>query len=62
MRQRAPAFLRSLVVARVRQRLLDRSFPRAQMTLIAASTGGFGLLSSFAMLSGSAWTAWLLAD
>lgn len=30
--------------------MLDQSFPRVQMTLIAALTGGFGLLSSFVML------------
>ncbi|MFT3717372.1 hypothetical protein [Pseudorhodoferax sp.] len=50
MQRRSPAFLHALAVSRVRQRLLDHAFPRAQMTLISALTGGFGLLSSFALL------------
>lgn len=34
----------------MRRKLEQQSFPRLQMTLIAALTGGFGLLSSFLLL------------
>lgn len=48
--RRSPIVLRSLAVARVKQRLLSTSFPRAQMALIVLLTGGFGFLSSVALL------------
>jgi len=35
---------------RVKRRLEDDSFPRIQMTIIVAVTGGFGLLASFSLL------------
>lgn len=41
---------RALAIQRVRERLVRDSFPRIQMMLIVALTGGFGLLASFAML------------
>jgi hypothetical protein len=41
---------RAQAVAQVRQRLLQQSFPRLQMALIVALTGGFGLLASFGLL------------
>jgi hypothetical protein len=41
---------RSRAIQRVRERLMRDSFPRAQMALIVALTGGFGLLASFVML------------
>lgn len=42
--------LRSLAIERVKKRLMQESFPRLQMTLIVALTGGVGLMSSFVML------------
>jgi hypothetical protein len=50
MRQSTPVINRALAIERVRERLLRESFPRTQMTLIVALTGGFGLLTSFVML------------
>jgi len=50
MQHRSPVVARLLAVSRVRQQLLQESFPRVQMALIVALTGGFGLLVSFAML------------
>ncbi len=41
---------RARAIQRVRERLVRESFPRVQMTLIVALTGGVGLLASFAML------------
>lgn len=41
---------RSAAVARMRQKLLAGSSPRAQMALIVALTGAFGLLASFVLL------------
>lgn len=41
---------RELVVQRVKRRLIRESFPRLQMALIVALTGGFGLLASFTLL------------
>jgi hypothetical protein len=41
---------RALAVRRVKDRLMHESFPRMQMALIVALTGGFGLLASFTML------------
>jgi hypothetical protein len=51
MRHSTPVIHRALVIERVRQHLLQESFPRIQMTLIVALTGGFGLLASFVMLT-----------
>jgi hypothetical protein len=50
MRHATRVINRALAVERARERLLRESFPRTQMTLIVALTGGFGLLTSFAML------------
>lgn len=44
------SFVRARAVERVRQKLLNNAFPRAQMSLIVLLTGGFGLLASFVML------------
>lgn len=41
---------RELVVQRVQRRLIRESFPRLQMALLVALTGGFGLLASFTLL------------
>ena len=41
---------RARAIQRVRERLVRESFPRVQMALIVALTGGFGLLASFVML------------
>lgn len=41
---------RALAVQRVKDRLVRESFPRIQMALLVALTGGFGLLASFTML------------
>ena len=46
----SPAFVRSLAVKRVQQKLLNNAFPRLQMALIVLLTGGFGLLASFSLL------------
>ncbi|WP_372659005.1 hypothetical protein [Hydrogenophaga sp.] len=43
-------FIRSQAIQRARRKLEAESYPRLQMTLIAALTGAFGLLSSFVML------------
>ena len=45
-----PTISRARAIQRVRERLVRESFPRVQMALIVALTGGFGLLASFAML------------
>ncbi len=50
MRKGLPTFARTVAIQRVRERLMRDSFPRTQMAFIVALTGGFGLLSSFAML------------
>jgi hypothetical protein len=50
MKHRSPYVTRSHVVKRVEAQLRSTSFPRLQMLLIVALTGGFGLLSSFSML------------
>ena len=50
MRQSPPAIRRAYAIQRVKARLARESFPRLQMGLIVALTGGFGLLSSFALL------------
>lgn len=51
-RSKTPVMVpRDLVIQRIRTRLLRESYPRTQMTLIVALTGGFGLLSSFTMLN-----------
>lgn len=41
---------RASAVDHIRTRLLRESYPRTQMALIVALTGGFGLLASFTML------------
>lgn len=41
---------RALAIERVKDRLDRDSFPRIQMALLVALTGGFGLLASFTML------------
>lgn len=46
----SPATQRALAIQRMRERLSRESFPRMQMALIVALTGGFGLLSSFVLL------------
>lgn len=43
-------FVRSQAILQTRRKLEAESYPRLQMTLIAALTGAFGLLSSFVML------------
>ncbi len=50
MRKLTPTNHRAGAIQRVRGRLVRESFPRLQMALIVALTGGFGLLASFAML------------
>lgn len=50
MRQSTPTVNRVLAIQRVREHLVRESFPRIQMALIVALTGGFGLLASFALL------------
>jgi hypothetical protein len=50
MRKSTPVVSRGRAIEQVRKRLSRESFPRTQMTLIVASTGGFGLLMSFVML------------
>ena len=51
-RSKTPVMVtRDLVIQRIRTRLLRESYPRTQMALIVALTGGFGLLSSFTMLN-----------
>lgn len=41
---------RAYAIQRLKERLAAQSFPRVQMTLIVALTGGFGLLASFSLL------------
>jgi hypothetical protein len=41
---------RALAIQRVKERLVKDSFPRIQMALLVALTGGCGLLASFTML------------
>lgn len=43
-------FVRAQAVTRAQQQLEQYSYPRLQMSLIAALTGAFGLLSSFLLL------------
>lgn len=43
-------FVRSHAILQARRKLEVESYPRLQMTLIAALTGAFGLLSSFLLL------------
>lgn len=50
MSPRSPYVVRSLAIRRIETRLLADSFPRLQMMLLVALTGGFGLLASFSML------------
>lgn len=48
--RRSPVLSRSAAVQRVQDRLQRDSFPRLQMSLIVAATGGFGLLTSYVTL------------
>ena len=41
---------RAAAIQRVKDQLLRESFPRLQMALLVALTGGFGLISSFTLL------------
>ena len=50
MRQSTVALNRAVAIQRVRERLVRESFPRIQMALLVALTGGFGLLASFTLL------------
>lgn len=50
MLPRHRVFVRAEAVLRAQRRLEEESYPRLQMTLIAALTGAFGLLSSFILL------------
>ena len=50
MSQITPTSRRARAIQRVRERLVRQSFPRLQMALIVALTGGFGLLASFTLL------------
>jgi hypothetical protein len=47
---RSAAARRALAIQQMRERLARDSFPRLQMALIVALTGGFGLLASFVLL------------
>lgn len=49
-RPRHRVFVRAQAVLQAQRKLESNSYPRLQMTLIAALTGGFGLLSSFVLL------------
>jgi hypothetical protein len=48
--QHSPAALRALAIRRLRERLVRDSFPRVQMALLVALTGGCGLLASYTLL------------
>lgn len=50
MAQRSPYFVRVHEIRRVASKLRGEAFPRLQMLLLVALTGGFGLLSSFGLL------------
>jgi hypothetical protein len=50
MKNRSPYATRTHVIQRVEARLRSESFPRLQMMLLVALTGGFGLLASFSLL------------
>lgn len=49
--QRSRVFIRSQAVLRAQRRLETHSYPRLQMTLIAALTGGVGFLASYVLLN-----------
>lgn len=49
-RPRGRLFVRSRAIAQAQRQLQTHSWPRLQMSLIVALTGGFGLLSSFVLL------------
>jgi hypothetical protein len=51
MRHQQTAAKRAHAILRVKERLMVDSFPRMQMGLIVALTGGFGLLASFSLLN-----------
>ena len=50
MRPSTQLIRRTELIRRMKHRLQARSFPRLQMALIVALTGGFGLLASFTLL------------
>lgn len=50
MSRRSPFATRALAIRRMEARLRAHDFPRLQMTLLVALTGGIGLLASFLML------------
>lgn len=50
MQRQTFALNRARAVQRVKERLISESFPRMQMTLLVALTGGFGLLASYTLL------------
>ena len=50
MTMQPQAFSRALAIVRVRERLVRDSFPRVQMALLVALTGGCGLLASYTLL------------
>ena len=50
MHRQSPTATRDRAIQRVKEHLVRESFPRVQMALIVALTGGFGLLASFGML------------
>lgn len=50
MTRRSPLITRALVIRRVEAQLRSNSFPRLQMMLLVALTGGIGLLVSSSML------------
>jgi hypothetical protein len=50
MSRRSPSVTRARVIRRVESHLRSDSFPRLQMMLLVALTGGFGLLASFSLL------------
>lgn len=49
-KRRSPFVSRIQAIRRVEAQLRSQSFPRLQMLLLVALTGGFGLLASFSML------------
>jgi hypothetical protein len=59
MRRSDPAWNRSRLVQRLQQHLERDGWPRAQMTLLVALTGGAGLLASFVLLQTGLHTMWL---
>lgn len=58
-KMRHPLFRRATEIARLRRRLEWDGYPRLQMTLIVALTGGSGFLASFALLHAGPTEMWL---